>query len=42
MGVETTLQRWAAVLLLLTCVPAWAGVCRATTKALDEPVGGAS
>jgi hypothetical protein len=42
MGVETTLQRWAAVLLLLTCVPAWAGVCRVTTTALDEPVGGAS
>jgi hypothetical protein len=41
MGVETTLQRWAAVLLLLTCVPAWAGVCRVTTT-LDEPVGGAS
>ena len=31
MGVETTLLRWAAVLLLLVCVPAWSGVCRVTT-----------
>jgi hypothetical protein len=42
MGVETTLQRWPAVLLLLACVPAWAGVCRVTTTAWDEPFGGAS